>query len=60
MRTAAPRWLQALMAASENGKLPILTDTSPCLAQMKQGSDPAMKFSLVSVRGVGFAVQPVA
>ena len=37
----------ALMEASEGGKLPIVVDTSPCLAQIKeQLSNPALRFSL--------------
>ena len=37
----------ALLKASENGKYPIVCDTSPCLAQIKSGlSDPALRFSL--------------
>lgn len=37
----------ALLAASENGKLPIVVDTSPCLAQIKsQISEPALRFAL--------------
>ena len=35
------------MVASEGGKLPIVVDTSPCLAQIKeQLSNPALRFSL--------------
>jgi D-lactate dehydrogenase len=38
---------EALMIASEGGKLPIVVDTSPCLAQIKeQLSNPALRFSL--------------
>jgi D-lactate dehydrogenase len=38
---------EALMEASEGGKLPIVVDTSPCLAQIKeQLSNPALRFSL--------------
>ena len=38
---------EALMVASEGGKLPIVVDTSPCLAQIKeQLSNPALRFSL--------------
>jgi D-lactate dehydrogenase len=33
----------ALMAASEGGRLPILCDTSPCLHHMKQTLDPSLK-----------------
>ncbi|KAL4426062.1 hypothetical protein ABPG77_007858 [Micractinium sp. CCAP 211/92] len=37
----------ALLKASENGKWPIVCDTSPCLAQIKSSlSDPALRFSL--------------
>lgn len=37
----------SLMKASENGKYPIVCDTSPCLSQIKAGlSDPALRFSL--------------
>jgi D-lactate dehydrogenase len=37
----------AMMKASENGKYPIVCDTSPCLAQIKSSlSDPALRFSL--------------
>ena len=37
----------ALLKASDNGKYPIVCDTSPCLAQIKSGlSDPALRFSL--------------
>ena len=37
----------ALMEASEGGMLPIVVDTSPCLAQIKeQLSNPALRFSL--------------
>jgi D-lactate dehydrogenase len=34
---------EALIAASEGGRLPILCDTSPCLHHMKQTLDPALK-----------------
>ena len=38
---------EALMVASEGGKLPIVVDTSPCLAQIKeQLSNPALRFAL--------------
>eukprot|EP00775_Hariotina_reticulata_P006936 gene6936-7154_t len=38
---------QALMEASEGGKLPIVCDTSPCLAQIKAGiSEPGLRFAL--------------
>ena len=38
---------EALMKASEGGKLPIVVDTSPCLAQIKeQLSNPALRFAL--------------
>lgn len=34
----------ALLKASENGKWPVVCDTSPCLAQIKSGlSDPALR-----------------
>jgi hypothetical protein len=34
----------ALLKASDNGKIPIVCDTSPCLAQIKQSlSDPALR-----------------
>ncbi|MEW5310312.1 MAG: hypothetical protein WDW38_002124 [Sanguina aurantia] len=37
----------ALMVASENGKIPIVCDTSPCLSQIKsQISEPALRFAL--------------
>ena len=37
----------ALMAASENGKLPIVVDTSPCLGQIKSAlKEPALRFAL--------------
>jgi D-lactate dehydrogenase len=37
----------ALLKASENGKLPIVCDTSPCLSQIKASiSDPSLRFSL--------------
>jgi D-lactate dehydrogenase len=37
----------ALMKASENGKYPIVCDTSPCLSQIKAGLNaPDLKFSL--------------
>ncbi len=37
----------ALMKASEGGKLPIVVDTSPCLAQIKeQLTNPALRFAL--------------
>lgn len=37
----------ALMRASENGKYPIVCDTSPCLSQIKAGlNDPSLRFSL--------------
>jgi hypothetical protein len=36
----------ALLKASENGKWPIVCDTSPCLAQIKAGlSDPALRWA---------------
>lgn len=35
------------MIASENGKIPIVCDTSPCLSQIKsQISEPALRFAL--------------
>eukprot|EP00878_Enallax_costatus_P007347 GHUV01007694.1.p1 GENE.GHUV01007694.1~~GHUV01007694.1.p1 ORF type:complete len:822 (+),score=249.18 GHUV01007694.1:1374-3839(+) len=38
---------QALLEASENGKLPIVCDTSPCLSQVKAGiSEPSLRFAL--------------
>lgn len=38
---------EALMIASEGGKLPIVVDTSPCLSQIKeQLSNPALRFAL--------------
>uniref|UniRef100_A0A7S0X8B5 D-lactate dehydrogenase (cytochrome) n=1 Tax=Mantoniella antarctica TaxID=81844 RepID=A0A7S0X8B5_9CHLO len=38
---------EALMIASEGGKLPIVVDTSPCLAQIKeQLQNPALRFAL--------------
>ncbi len=34
----------SLLKASENGKWPVVCDTSPCLAQIKSGlSDPALR-----------------
>lgn len=37
----------AILKASENGKYPVVCDTSPCLSQIKAGlSDPALRFSL--------------
>jgi len=37
----------ALMEASEGGKIPIVVDTSPCLAQIKeQLTNPALRFAL--------------
>jgi len=37
----------ALMAASEGGKIPIVCDTSPCLSQIKASiSQPALRFAL--------------
>ncbi|KAG2497441.1 hypothetical protein HYH03_004596 [Edaphochlamys debaryana] len=37
----------ALLKASENGKIPIVMDTSPCLAQVKsQISEPSLRFAL--------------
>lgn len=37
----------ALLEASEGGKLPIVCDTSPCLAQIKAGiSEPGLRFAL--------------
>jgi D-lactate dehydrogenase len=37
----------SLLAASEGGKLPVICDTSPCLAQIKTSlSTPALRFSL--------------
>lgn len=37
----------SLVAASEGGKLPIVLDTSPCLAQVKASiSEPALRFAL--------------
>ncbi|GIL81459.1 hypothetical protein Vretimale_972 [Volvox reticuliferus] len=37
----------ALLKASDNGKIPIVMDTSPCLAQVKsQISEPALRFAL--------------
>jgi D-lactate dehydrogenase len=45
--TKGQEFEDALLKASENGKLPIVMDTSPCLAQMKSSlSSPALKFSL--------------
>eukprot|EP01026_Neomeris_dumetosa_P054152 TRINITY_DN485_c0_g1_i8.p1 TRINITY_DN485_c0_g1~~TRINITY_DN485_c0_g1_i8.p1 ORF type:complete len:1081 (-),score=181.75 TRINITY_DN485_c0_g1_i8:318-3560(-) len=38
---------QALMKASDNGKIPIVVDTSPCLGQIKTSlSEPALRFAL--------------
>eukprot|EP00879_Flechtneria_rotunda_P005800 GHRR01006103.1.p1 GENE.GHRR01006103.1~~GHRR01006103.1.p1 ORF type:complete len:946 (+),score=315.50 GHRR01006103.1:676-3513(+) len=38
---------QALLEASDNGKLPIVVDTSPCLAQIKASiSEPSLRFAL--------------
>jgi D-lactate dehydrogenase len=37
----------ALLEASENGKIPIVCDTSPCLSQIKsQIAEPALRFAL--------------
>ena len=37
----------AILEASENGKYPVVIDTSPCLAQVKSSlSDPSLRFSL--------------
>ena len=49
--TAASKKMSALEAslleASEGGKLPIICDTSPCLAQIKTSlSTPALRFAL--------------
>ena len=42
--------MQALLKASENGKYPIVMDTSPCLAQVKASlSDPALRCARVLV-----------
>ena len=36
---------QALIKASDGGKIPIVMDTSPCLAQMKGAlTDPALRY----------------
>ena len=38
---------QSLMEASEGGKIPIVCDTSPCLAQIKSSlSEPSLRFAL--------------
>lgn len=38
---------QAILKASENGKYPVVCDTSPCLSTMKQSfTSPELKFSL--------------
>lgn len=38
---------RVLLKASDNGKIPIVMDTSPCLMQVKQSlSDPALRFAL--------------
>ena len=38
---------EALLEASENGKYPIVVDTSPCLAEIKGSlQNPALRFSL--------------
>lgn len=38
---------EAILEASENGKLPVVIDTSPCLAQVKSSlSDAKLRFSL--------------
>ena len=40
---------QALLEASENGKIPIVCDTSPCLAQIKTSlSQPALRCEIAS------------
>lgn len=49
--TAASKKMSALEAslleASEGGKIPIICDTSPCLAQIKTSlSTPALRFAL--------------
>lgn len=37
----------ALLEASQNGKIPIVCDTSPCLSQIKAGiSEPSLRFAL--------------
>ncbi|CAG9465318.1 unnamed protein product [Pedinophyceae sp. YPF-701] len=37
----------SILAASDNGKIPVVCDTSPCLAQIKQSlSSPDLRFSL--------------
>ena len=42
--TKGQEFEDALLKASENGKLPIVMDTSPCLAHMKSSlSSPALK-----------------
>ena len=42
---------QSLLKASENGKYPIVMDTSPCLAQIKASlSDPALRCARVMPR----------
>ena len=36
---------EALLKASEGGRLPIICDTSPCLSQIKAGlADPSLRF----------------
>jgi D-lactate dehydrogenase len=44
--TASSRLEEALMAASEGGKHPIVCDTSPCLATLKEKMPAALKFAM--------------
>lgn len=44
----------ALLVASENGKLPVLTDTSPCLATIKDGVAGAQELTFSLFEPVGF------
>jgi D-lactate dehydrogenase len=45
--TKAAQMEEALLEASENGKYPIVVDTSPCLAEIKGSlQNPALRFSL--------------
>ncbi len=47
---------RALLAASENGRLPVLCDTSPCLHRMRQGLDSRLSL----FEPVGFVIRFIA
>ncbi len=51
---------QALLAASEMGKLPIVCDTSPCLAQLKAGINPELRWEQTVTSIVPCALEVVA